>query len=173
MTDLMMNFLESLSHFHMSVVESQNLLLAWCYIKMMKNIFSIFCIVNNCPRECRWLLLLAERKLLVFLNKCPINPSQQKELHRVWVIDNCKSHWSMMINEGLVIPCIELKKKVQRFFLTSVRGQTSRKLQLTRMVGEGVIQPHTVPYDLIHLQWNCCFLQVVYLRHSQNRGRSH
>lgn len=59
---LMMNFLESLSYFHTSIVELQNLSLAWYYINMMKNIFLIFCIVNNCPRECRWLLLLAERK---------------------------------------------------------------------------------------------------------------
>lgn len=35
----MMNFLESLSYFHTSIVELQNLSLAWYYIKMMKNIF--------------------------------------------------------------------------------------------------------------------------------------
>lgn len=35
----MMNYVENVSHFHMSIVELQSLSLAWCYIKMMKNIF--------------------------------------------------------------------------------------------------------------------------------------
>lgn len=149
----MMNFLESLSHFHTSIVELQNLSLVWYYIKMMKNIIQIFCIVNNHPRECRWLLLLTERKLLLFLNKHPTNSSQLEGIHRkiVLVIENCRYHWSMMINGGLVI-CIELKKKVHDFFLTSVRGQTPRKLQLTRILGQSVIQPGTAPHGLFNLQ---------------------
>jgi len=69
----------------------------------------------------------------------------------------------MMINEGLVIPHIELKKKVHSFFLMSFRGQAARKLQLTRILGESeVVQPGTALCGLTHPQRQYWSLQVVY-----------
>lgn len=111
---------------------------------MMKNISYILCTVNNCSRESRLYMLPSETQWLVFLNTCPRNQSQEKELYRkmIWVVERSESHWSVMING------VELKKKVHSSSLTGYWRQASRKLQLSRILCEGEdIQSGTAPVD--------------------------
>lgn len=112
--------------------------------KMMENISYIPCTVNNCSRESRFYTLPSETKWLVFLNMCPRNQSQEKELYRkmIWVVERSESHWWVMING------VELKKEVHSSSLTGYWRQASRKLQLSRILCEGEgIQSSTAPVD--------------------------
>lgn len=114
---------------------------------MMENISYISCTVNNCSRESRFYTLPSETKWLVFLNMCPRNQSQEKELYRkmIWVVERRESHWSVMKNG------VELKKKKKKVHSSSLTGywrQASRKLQLCTILCEGEdIQSSTAPVD--------------------------
>lgn len=140
---------------------------------MMENISYISCTVNNCSRESRFYTLPSETKWLVFLNTCPRNQSQEKELYRkmIWVVERRESHWSVMKNG------VELKKKkkksAQLFPYRLLEASIKETAVMYNFVWGWRHSVQHCPCGLIHPKWHCWSLQVVYPKwEPQNRGRS-